>query len=886
MSWRQHLAKFGALFRRQKPVDDLAEEIRSYLEMEEQENLESGMPPEESHYAALRRFGNVTLAQERSREMWRWNWAETLWQDLRYGLRMLLKNPGFTAVAVITLALGIGANTAIFSVVEGVMLAPLPYAQPERLVAIWESNPHFSHVWISYPNFRDWQRNAGSFQQMVAFTSVGSDLTSPGTPEHLEAELVSAGFFRTLGVRLALGREFSPQDDQHGGAPVAVISHRLWKDRFAGSPEAIGKLVTLDGVGCTVIGVLPPGFYFEGDPEVYRPMGQGDALLLNNRAIHPGILAIARLRPGVTISQSQSEMSSIQKSLDQLYPDANHDLGTDVVPLKQVIVGRIGETLMLLLGGVWLVLLIACANFASLLLARSAGRTREFAVRLALGANRARVVRQLLTESVLLSLGGGSFGLLVAQWGVNPVLAAVPGNLPRSENIGVNVPVLMFALGVSIAVGLLFGLAPALKSSKAELEVSLKEGSRGSMGGHHRAQSGLVIVQIALTLILLVGAGLLFRTIRHLWDVSPGFDTRNLITFKVGLSPQLTKTPVDTRIACQQLMERIRQIPAVQAADFTNLVPLSGDDNLSPFWIGTHQATYSQGAPRVNLYWTGPDYLQTMGIPLLRGRLFTREDTTKSAPVIVVDKAFADAYFPGKDPVGETITIAYWGTVQIIGVVGHIRHWGLGLDALSQYPPAYASFYQVPDRWVPVIYPYLGVMVRTPLLPAAVMPAIKKVVYGSGREQPVYHVRTMEEIASESMSPQRFPMILLAVFAGLALLLASVGIYGVISYSVAQRAREIGIRMALGAKKQDVFRMVIGQGLRLAMAGLVIGVAAALILTRLLTSLSHLLYGVGAGDPLTFIAVSLVLSGAAVSACYIPARRATKVDPMVALRYE
>jgi predicted permease len=875
--------RIRSLFRRYRVEQELSEELRFHVENLIQERVAKGMSQGEARYAALREVGGLDQIKEECRDARGFTLVEATVQDVRYGLRMMRKNLGFTAVAVLTLALGIGANTAIFSVVDGVLLAPLPYSQPDRLVAIWESNPHFSHVWISYPNFRDWQRNARSFQQMVAFTSVGSDLTFPGTPEHLEGELVSAGFFRVLGVRLALGREFSPQEDQHGGAPVAIISHRLWRNRFAGSPEALGKLITLDGVGCTIVGVLPPGFHFEIDPDVYKPLGQGDTLLLNNRAIHPGILAIARLRPGMSISQAEAEMSSIQKNLDQIYPDDDRDVGTDVVPLKQEIVGNAAETLMLLSGAVGLVLLIACANFASLLLARAAARRREFAIRIALGANRVRLIRQLLTESVLLSLGGGGLGLLLAKWGVNPVLAAVPRNLPRSENIGVNLPVLLFTLGISLVVGMLFGLAPALKSSKEELEVSLKQGGSGSRSPHHRAQRGLVVVQIALTLILLVGAGLLFRTIRHLWDVNPGFDTRNLITFKVGLSPQLTKTPSDTRIACQQLMERIRQIPGVQAADFTNLVPLSGDDNLSPFWIGTHQATYSQAAPRVNLYWTGPEYLQTMGIPLLRGRLFTREDTTRSAPVIVVDKAFADAYFPGRDPVGQTITIAYWGTVQIVGVVAHVRHWGLGLDVLSQYPPIYASFYQLPDRWVPAFYGYLTAMVRTPLALATVVPAIKNVVYGTGQDQPVYNVRPMQEIASQSMASQRFPMILLAVFAGLALLLASVGIYGVVSYSVTQQVHEIGIRMALGAKHGEVLELVLRQGGRMALLGVVIGLVAALGLTRLL---ANLLFGVSAHDPLTFAAVASLLVLVALLACYIPARRATRVDPMVALRYE
>lgn len=492
------------LFRRRRSEEELDEELQAHLRMAMQERIEQGETAEQARTSAVREFGNVILVKEVTRDMGGSRWLATLLQDVRFGARQLRRNPGFTVAAVLTLALGIGANTAIFSVVQGVMLAPLPFSQPDRLVAIWESHPHAPHVWISYPNFQDWRRDARSFEQMVAFAWQGSDVTSPGTPEHVNGMFMSAGFFSTLGVKLALGREFSPQEDQPGGAPVVIIGSRLWKDRFTGSPDALGKRLTLDGIGRTIVGVLPPTFRLEDAADVYTPLGQGDPLFLNNRAIHPGILAIARLRPGVNISQAQAEMGTIQNSLDQLYPDADRDLGTDVVPLKQQIVGNAGRTLLLLLGAVGLVLLIACANFASLLLARSAARTRELAVRLALGASRGRVVRQLLTESVLLSLGGGGLGLLVAMWGVNPVLASVPGNLPRSENIGVNVPVLLFTLGVSIAVGVLFGLAPALKSSKAELGVSLKAGSRGSTRAHHRAQSSLVIAQMALTLVLLV----------------------------------------------------------------------------------------------------------------------------------------------------------------------------------------------------------------------------------------------------------------------------------------------------------------------------------------------------------------------------------------------
>ncbi|MGA7223505.1 MAG: ADOP family duplicated permease [Candidatus Acidiferrales bacterium] len=561
-------------------------------------------------------------------------------------------------------------------------------------------------------------------------------------------------------------------------------------------------------------------------------------------------------------------------------------MGIDVTPLKQEFVGDVSATLLLLLGFVGLVLLIACANVASLFLARSAGRAREFAIRSALGANRSRIVCQLLTESVILSLIGGILGLVVAKWTLSVVLAVAAGSLPRSENISVNVFVLLFTFGISIAVGILFGLAPAVRSSKTDLQTSLKEGGRGSTSSHYRAQGTLVIVQIALTLVILVGEGLLFRTIDNLWHVNPGFDAQHVITFKVGLSASAAKTPAGVRSAYQQLVERIRELPGIQAADLTVMVPLNQEENIGPFFVGTQEPASMAEAPRALFYWTGPDYLRTMQIPLLRGRYFTAEDTTKSDRVVVIDSVLASAYFPGRDPLGQVMTIPHWGSVRVVGVVGHVRQWALNEHDSYTDNQIYASLYQLQDNWAPLLYSDLTVMVRTRLDLATVMPAIKSVLYASMGDQPVYRVQTMQKIASDSMSSQRFPMILLGAFAGLALVLASVGIYGVISYSVAQREHEVGIRMALGAERWDVFRMIIGQGLWLALTGVAIGGAAALVLARVLSSFSQLLYGVKANDPATFVLVSFILTGVAVWACYIPARRATKVDPMIALRYE
>jgi predicted permease len=871
---------------------ELDDELRFHIARQTAENIATGLRPDEARRQAVLQLGTAEGVKEYCREQRRGFWLETLWTDIRYGLRMLRKAPGFTTIAILTLALGIGANTAIFSVVQGVVLAPLPYREPDRLVMVLESNQRFPEDAISYPNFLDWQRTARSFEQMAAVTlHEGFDLSSPGTPEHLDGHRISAGYFSALGLNLSLGREFNPQEDRRGGAPVAIIGDRLWRERFGGSAQVLGRSVTLDGIGYTIVGVTPTGRgLLSQHDDIYTPIGQGDPLILDARGGHDDMLSIARLRPGLSIAQAQAEMSAIQEHLDQLYPDADGGLGAAVLPLKQQIVGDVRETLLLLLCAVGLVLLIACANVANLLLARSTARSREFAIRSALGAGRTRIVRQLVTESMLLSLAGGLLGLLVAKWGVNLVLAAVPQSLPRAGNIAVNPSVLAFAFGISIAVGILFGLAPALKSARTDLRASLNEGARGSTGGHHRVQSALVIVQVALTLVLLVSAGLLFRTIRRLWQINPGFDAQQVIAFKVGLSPSTAKSGSTLRIAFLQLLDRIRMVPGVQGADFSMLVPLTDDDNDTPFWIGTDKPAVVQNAPRMLVFDTGPDYLRTMGIPLLRGRFFSRQDTTKSPCVAVIDSVFAQQYFAGKDPLGQTITFGWaaspWGPCQIVGVVGHVRHWGLGETGTGTLAQSYYPLYQARDALWPLGYPGIRIIVRTPLNVATIMPAIKAAVYGAGSDQTIYHIQTMEQIASESMSSQRFPMILLVAFAGLALLLASIGIYGVISYSVAQRAHEIGIRMALGAESRSIFRLVIGQGLRLALAGLAMGAVAALVLTRLLSGFSHLLYGVSASDPLTFIAVSSALTGVAVLACYIPARRAMRVDPMVALRYE
>lgn len=810
-----------------------------------------------------------------------------MWDNIRYGLRQLRRNPGFAAVALLTLTLGIGANTAIFSVVQGVVLAPLPYRQPERLVMVWLNNFNLKSITnLSYADFADWRRSARSFEKMAAYAWRGYDLASPGTPEHLQGREISSGFFNMLGVGLAQGREFSAEEDRNGGAPVAIISSSVARDRFGSGSSGLGKPIVLDGVEATVVGVLPSGFRFgTEDAEVYMPIGQRKVADLTDRTVHD-VACVGRLKPGITIGQAEAEMNGIQENIDRLNPQTEHGLGAKVTPLKEQLVGDVRGLLLLLLGAVGVVLLIACANVANLLLSRAAGRSCELSIRTALGANRGDIVRQLITESVLLAVLGGALGLVAAKWGLSAAVATIGSNLPRSENVRINTSVLLFTLGISIMVGVLFSLVPALRSSRIDLQSALKEGGRGSAPLSYRAQNTLVIVQMALTLVLLTGAGLLFRTIQHLWRVNLGFDSQNIITFQVGLSPSATKTGAGVRTAFQQLVERIRQIPGVLSADVSTLVPMSHDVNAVPFWVEQRRPASVAEAPRALGFITGPDFQQVMGIPLMRGRFISSQDTINSSRVVVIDTELAKAYFPNQDPIGQTMTFPQVGDYRIVGVVGHVQHWELGFSSPFTRYQAYVSIYQVTDRWMTTIDTWTWVVVRTSLDPSTVLPEIRQTIYGGASDQTVYHAQTMRTIVSESMWPQRFPLILLGSFAGLALLLACVGIYGVFSYSVTQRVHEIGIRMALGADKTEVLSMVIGQGLRLAAIALGIGLAASLIAGSLLSSFSQLLYGVKSNDPLTLLVVSLALVSAALLACYIPAHRATRIDPMVALRCE
>ena len=808
----------------------------------------------------------------------------TFIQDVRYGLRMLAKNPGFTAVALLALALGIGANTAIFSVVNGVLLRPLPYPDPERLMMIYEKTTDFSQSSVSYPDFLDWQRENQSFTDMACFRRNEFNFTGSGQPEHLEGEHVSASLLPVLGVNPFLGRNFLPQEDREGAGGVVILAYSLWQKRFGGDSHILGRTLTLNAKSYTVIGVLPPDFRFRRQSDLYVPLGQWDSVELRDRENHPGLHVVGRLKPGVTMAAAQAEMTSIARALAQKYPKTNAREGAAVVGMKEDMVGHIRPTLLLLLSAVGFVLLIACANVANLLLARSNARSREFAIRSALGAGRRRVVRQLLTESIMLAFGASLLGLLLASWGTRLVLAAVPDALPRSQDIGLDPYVLLFTLLVSILTGILFGLAPAFHTSKVNPQEALKEGTRGSGGGRHRAEGIFVVVEIGLAMVLLAGAGLMMQSIWRLFRVDTGFDPHHVLTTDVALSPSVVTSPEGIRLAFQQLLDRVSGIPGVQSAAITTLVPLSGDDSEIAFWLGKGPQPPQDQMASTLMYIATPGYLRAMGIPLKEGRFFTDHDTLSSPPVVVVDEVMAKHLFPGQDALGKQFNLMVIGPVQIVGITGHVKHWGLDADDTAKIRnEIYFPFLQIPDKFMSEAVAGLTLVLRTGPDPLRLVSAVRAQVAGPTEDQPIFEVATMEQIISDSLTERRFVMLLLIIFAATALVLAAIGIYGVMSYAVSRRTHELGLRMALGASRHEILGLVVREGMVLALAGMGIGLAAALGLTRFMTSL---LYGVRPADPPTLGAVLAVLGAIAFLACYIPAWRATRVDPLVALRYE
>jgi predicted permease len=808
---------------------------------------------------------------------------DEMFQDLRFGARMLLKNPGFTAVVVMTLALGIGANAALFSVVNCVLLNPLPFPQPEKLITLHQSKPNFATGAIPYPNFRDWQRENQTFSAMAISRGASFSLIGAGAAEQVDGRWVSADFFSVYGVKPQLGRNFAPGEDERGAGPVVLISAELWQRKFGASPDALGKSLTLDDKSYMIVGVLPASFNLYRGVDVYAPIGQWDTPALQNRSAALGLHGIGRLKPGVTLAQAQSDLDGVMRRLAAAYPDANRGNGAALIPLKERLVGDVGPILWMLLGAVGFVLLIACVNVSNLLLARSTGRTREFAIRAALGAGQWRLLRQSLTESTLLALAGGGLGLTVAGWGTKAAIAALPTTLPRAEEVGLDGRVLVFTLAISLLTGVLSGLAPALKTSQRRLAETLKEGGRGAGGGRHRAQGALVAVEMALALVLLIGAGLMIRSLSALWNVDPGFRPDNVLTFGLGIPPAMSvASPEAARANLRELCDKLNSMPGVRAASFGDgAAPLQTEDDLF-FWFDGQPKPASTSEMNMSLvYRVEPAYLTAMGIPLKQGRFFTDQDDERSPNVAVIDEAFAHKFFPSGPSLGKRINLdGAREPFQIIGVVGHVKQWSLDADgSQSLQAQLYLPFRQLGGNRSRV-----GVTMRAEGgAGPAFFNAVRRVVQSQNSQNVVFGAQTMNEVIADSLARQRFSMTLLNAFAVAALLLASIGLYGVISYLVGQRTHELGIRIALGAGRGDVLRLVVNHGMKMALGGVAIGLIAAFGLTRLLTDM---LYGVSATDPATFAVIALLLAAVAMAACLVPAWRATKVDPITALRHE
>jgi predicted permease len=810
---------------------------------------------------------------------------ETFLQDLRYGIRMLAKSPGFTAIAILTLALGIGANTALFSVVNGVLLNPLAYPQSGQLVAIYGKTTGFANAPINYLNFLDWQRDTQSFSTMAMYRNQDYNFIGTGEAERLTGYMISADFFSTLGQVPILGRTFRSEDDRVGAGPVVILGGGFWKRRFGSSLEIVGKQIALNGTSYTIVGVIPASFTFYGhDRDVYTPIGQWNDTSFRDRRVDLSSRGVGRLKPGVTLSQATADMDSIAQNLALAYPEADKNVGITLISMKEDIVGKVQPFLIVLLAAVGFLLLIACVNVANLLLARSMGRSREFAIRAAMGATQARVIRQLLSESILLAGLGGALGLLLAVWGTKAVLGTLPGALPRASEVSLDSRVLLFTLALSLFAGIIFGLAPALKSSRVNLEEILKESGRGSSGVRQRLQGAFVAVEVAMALVLLVGAGLMVRSLAALWRVDPGFNPSHAITFTLSLPAGPATNSAETRARLRHFDDKMQNIPGVQAVSVTLGSRPMIHNSSEPFWIeGQPKPANLPEMHQAMFYLAESGFQQAMGVTLQRGRFITPQDDEHAPVVIVIDDVFARTYFADENPIGKHINLAGFGVqAEIVGVVGHVKQWGLDADSKSAIEAQFDyPFMQLPEKLMALAANAVAVVLRTEGDPTTVMASVRRAVAEIDSREVIYNVQTMNEVVSNSFAARRLSMMLLGVFAALALVLACVGIYGVISYLVGQRTHEIGVRMALGAQQNDVLRLIIGHGTRMALVGVAIGIVAAMGLTRLM---ANQLFGVSPHDPITFVGVAGLLIIVAVAACYIPARRAMRVDPIIALR--
>ncbi|MBS1807007.1 MAG: ABC transporter permease [Acidobacteria bacterium] len=808
------------------------------------------------------------------------------WQDLRYGLRLLLKRPGFTVVAVIALALGIGANTAIFSVVNSILLRPLAYPSPEQLVLINHDYPKIKlKASVSAPGYKHYRDNAKSFASIAALTGGNFNLTDSGEPERVNGGVISQNFFSTLGATAAQGRLFTPEEDRPGRNKVVVLNYAFWQRRYAGNPGILNQSITMNGESYTVVGIMPASFEFGrefGRPmDLWTPIAFTPEQLNFNRLTNEYLTVIGRLNPGTTITQAQAELDTIATNLRTQYMQGadRTNWGLTTQAFSEMVVGDMRQPLLVLLAAVGLVLLIACANVANLLLARAADRQKEITIRSALGANRWRVIRQLLTESIVLSLVGGMLGLALAAIGVRVLVKLNEAQIPRANEIGLDWRVLTFTLGVSLLTGILFGLVPALQISKTNLAETLKEGGRsGSNIARGWVRGTLVVMEMALALMLLIGAGLLIRSFWQLQKVNPGFDPQNLLTMNISLPQNKYKEAPQRAQFYQQALQQIRALPGVEAAGAVSILPMSGNNSSGSFSIEGRQVPQNQSMPHGDRWAATTNYFSTMKIPLIRGRYFEERDTAEVTGVAIIDETMARKYWPDEDPLGKRIAFERddqgnpkWR--EIVGIVGHAKHRNLEGDSRVQY---YLPHAQMPQGSM-----FLTIRVKGE--PTTVTGAVRGVIHSLDKDLPIFRVTVMEQLVADSMAQRRFAMTLLVIFAGVALVLAAVGLYGVMSYTVTQRSHEIGIRMALGAQRSDVVKMVVRQGMMLASIGVLGGLAFAFALTRLM---ANLLFGVKASDPITFAVIAASLALIALIACFIPARRATKVDPMIALRYE
>jgi putative ABC transport system permease protein len=804
---------------------------------------------------------------------------ETLIRDIRISTRMLLKSPAFTIAAVSALALGIGANTALFSVVNAVLVRPLPYSDPARLVILWEKSGQEDSS-VAYPNFLDLESRNQSLERLTAFRSDSLNLIGQGEPERLRVRMVSADFFSTFGVSLSRGRDFTRGDDRQGTEPVCILSHALWNRRFGADESTVGRQVTLNDRSFTVIGITQPDFQFGSGVDLFVPLGLW-ADRYQDRREHPGIRLVGRLKAGAAIEQARADLDGIMAALSEQYPQSNAERRVHIASLYENTVQDVRPSLLILLGAVGLVLLIACANVANLLLARATSRQREMAVRIAIGAGRWRLIRQLLTESILLAIVGGSLGVLLALWGTDLLIRSAPDGVPRLAEVGIDGTVLGFTIALSVLTGILFGVVPAWHASHPDISESLKEGGRGSTGRRAALRNALVVGEIAMSLMLLIGSGLLARSFWLVYSQRPGFDPSNILTMELSI-PVKKGEQQKVRNFMHELEERIGNLAGVEAVAVSNGLPFQGAV-VSACFVEGDTFGDPQSLKVAVLYITSGDYLKVMGIRLLRGRYFDAGKARAGQPEVVIDQAFADKYLPGRDPIGaRLVSPPGQPNPEIVGVVEHVKHYGLE-GQVPVEPQLYRPIAAVPDEAVQFVAGRLHLIIRSSSDRRSMAAALRNEVMSLDKNQPVYNVTSMEASIGESIAARRFTMQLLIIFAMVALILASVGIYGVMSYSVSQRRREIGIRMALGARSKDVVRMMVFQGLKLAGAGVAFGLAGAFAVTRLGAAL---LYGVSATDATTFITVSIALASIALFASYVPARRAAKVDPMTVLRSE